>query len=77
METHRGTVHPLHTCFQVHIQLVSVSTEGPVELHLHLEGLSPADDHLIPVIRVSVVLPSVLTRLRAQQVHRTHRQLDF
>lgn len=73
--THRDTVHLLHTCFQVHMQLVSVSIEGPVELQFYLEGLSSADDQLLPVIQVSVVLLSVLTRLRAQQVHRTHRQL--
>lgn len=74
---HGDTVHPFHTCFQVHVQLVSVSIEGPVELQFYLEGLSSADDQLVPVIQVSVVLLPVLTRLRAQQVHRTHRQLYF
>lgn len=67
----------LFTCFEVQVQLVGVSIERPAELHLYLESLSPADDQLLPVIQVGVMLPSVLTRLWAEQVHRTHRQLYF
>lgn len=58
--------HWLHTCFQLQVQLVSVSTEGPVELNLYLEGLASAKDQLIPVIQVSVMLLSVLTCLGTQ-----------
>ena len=53
----------LFTCFEVQVQLVGVSIERPAELHLYLESLSPADDQLLPVIQVGVMLPSVLTRL--------------
>ncbi|TNN74465.1 hypothetical protein EYF80_015245 [Liparis tanakae] len=47
------------------VQLVIVSIEGPVELQLHLEGLSSADDQLVALIQVGVVLLSVLARLGA------------
>lgn len=59
------------------MQLVSVSTEGPVELQLYLEGLSSANDQLISVIQVSVMLLSVLSFTGAQQIHRTYWQLHF
>lgn len=65
------------TCFHVQAQVVGVGAEGPVELHLDLEGLPSADDQLVSRIHLGVVLGSVPARLRAQQVHRTHRQLHL
>lgn len=59
--THTLSFHYPRTCFQVQMQLVSVSIEGPVELHLYLEGLPSADDQLALIKLVGVVLSSVLT----------------
>lgn len=75
--THRDFVLLPPTCFQVHVKLVGVGIEGPVELQFYLEGLSSADDQLLPMIQVSVVLLPVLAHLRAQQVHGTHWKLYF
>lgn len=63
----------VRTCLHVQVQLVAVLVEGPAQLQLYLEGLPSADDQLVPVEQLGVVLCSVLARLGAQQVHRTHR----
>lgn len=73
VETHHLEVCRARTCFHVHVQPVGVRVEGPAQLHFYPERLPSADDQLIPMIQVGVVLCSVPTRLRAQQVHRTHR----
>lgn len=67
----------LGTCSQLHVQLVRVAVVRPVELDFDLEGLPSAEDQLVPVVQVCVVLRAVLTRLGAQQIHRTHRQMQF
>lgn len=59
------------------MQLVHVSAEGSVELQLNVEHLSSADDQLVSMVQIRMVLPSVLAHLGAQQVHRTHRQPRF
>lgn len=51
------------------MQLVGFRAEGPAELQFCLEGLSSANDQLIPVIQVGVMLQSVLSFLGAQQIH--------
>lgn len=63
MTQQADTANLSHTCFEVQVQLVSVSVERPAELHFYLESLSSADDQLLPVIQVGVMLPSILTRL--------------
>ena len=56
---------------------VRVLVVGPAQLQLDLEGLASPQDQLVPVVGVGVVLRAVLTRLRAQQVHRPHTQLHL
>lgn len=55
--------HLALTCLQLQMQLVRVDVERSREVQHNLEGLASADDELVAVELLGVVLLTVLTRL--------------
>lgn len=65
---------PARTCLQFQVKLVSVPVQGSRQSDPHLERLPPADDEVLILVEVGVMLGAVLPRLALHQVDRLHSE---
>lgn len=68
---------PGPTCLQFQVKCVSVPVQGPRQSDPHLERLSPADDEVLTLVEVGVVIGAVLPRLALHQVDGSHSEEEL
>lgn len=68
---------PGPTCLQFQVKLVGVSVQGSRQSDPHLERLPPADDEVLALVEVGVVLGAVLPRLALHQVDGSHSEEEL